>query len=65
MSQKFEVVFETAVYKTVFVDAEDAEEASNKAIENHFPPNEIPLPNGYELNSDWFVEGVMPVRYDD
>lgn len=62
---KFEVVFETQMWFSVFVDADDQEEAENIATETHFPSSEIPLPSGYELNDRWFVEGVLPVRYDD
>jgi len=62
--KKFEVVFETAVYKTVVVEAEDIEEAQDIAVDNHFP-DLIPTPYGYELDDNWFVEGVTRVRDDE
>lgn len=62
---RYEVVFETALYRSVFVDAEDQDEASTKAVEHFFPATELPLPPGYELNDGWFVEGVIRVRDDD
>ena len=65
MTEKFEVVFETALYKSVFVDADDPDEAAEKAVENFPPASELPLPQGYEINPGWFVEGVMAVKYDD
>jgi hypothetical protein len=62
---RFEVVFETALYRSVFVEAADREEAETLAVENHFPASELPLPPGYDLNPDWFVEGTVRVRDDD
>ncbi len=67
MSQKYEVVFETKLYFSVFVDAEDEQEASEKAIDTRFPPK-ISVPTGFEVaddETDWFIDGVIPVSYDD
>lgn len=61
----FEVVFETPLYRSVFVEADDADEASEKAIDRHYPA-QISLPHGYEAEQDnWFVGGVVRVRDDD
>jgi hypothetical protein len=65
MTERYEVVFETAIYKSVFVEAESEDEAAEKALENFPPDVELPLPAGYDLNPRWFVEGVMAVKYDD
>jgi hypothetical protein len=62
---RFEVIFENPLYFSVFVEAEDREEAETIAVENHFPSSEIPLPPGFELNDGWFVEGSVRVRDDD
>lgn len=67
MTQKYEVVFETKLYYSVFVDAEDEQEASEKAIDNRFPPK-ISVPTGFEIaddETDWFIDGVVEVSYDD
>lgn len=65
MSKKFQVVFETAVYYSVFIDAEDGDEAVDVALDTKFPLTEIPLPPGYELNESWFVEDVTRIRDAD
>lgn len=65
MSKQFTVVFETAIYYSVVVNAEDADEAATKALENKPPATEIPLPLGYELNDRWFVEDVSRIRDED
>jgi len=62
---KFEVVFETSVYYSVFVDADNAQDASDKALEQEFPPPSLHVPNGFEVSEDWFVEGVVRAGDDD
>lgn len=67
MTQKYEVVFETKLYYSVFVDAEDDQEAADKAIDTRFPPK-IGVPAGFEVadnETDWFIDGVLAVTYDD
>ncbi len=61
---RFEVVFETAIYYSVIVDADDADEAAESALETKFPP-QIAVPNGFEVNDAWFVGGTVRVRDDD
>lgn len=62
---KFEVVLETTLYYNVFVDADDQEEASDKAMDRHYP-SLISLPIGYEAEQDnWFVGGVVRIRDED
>lgn len=62
---KFEVVFETPLYYSIFVDADDQEDASNKAVDYHYP-SQISLPRGFEAEQDdWFIGGVVRVRDDD
>lgn len=60
MRKTYEVVMETAIYYSVFVDAEDQDEAEDKARERDVPA--VALPHGFELNDDWFVGGVVVVR---
>lgn len=59
---KFQVVFETAIYHTVFVDAHDAEEAQNKAFD--LIPDSVYMPNGFEVNESWFIDSVVVVDDD-
>jgi len=62
---KFVVVFETALYRSLVVEAEDRDEAANKAVDAFLPAPEIPLPTGYEVNDGWFVEDVVKAVDDD
>lgn len=57
----YEVVFETSVFYSVYVDAESQEEASDIAWEKHNIPD-VALPKGFELDDDWFVSGVVQMR---
>ena len=62
---KYEVVLETPLYFSIFVDADDPDEAADKAMDRYYPA-QISLPNGYEAEQeDWFVGGVVRVRDDD
>lgn len=62
---KYEVVLETPLYFSIFVDADDQDEAADKAMDRHYP-SQISLPHGYEADQDgWFVGGVVRVRDDD
>lgn len=63
MAETYQVVFETAVYRTVYVTADDADEAQAKAIDHNYPES-LYLPNGYELNDVWFVDSVSRVNDD-
>ena len=62
--KKFEVVFETPLYFSVFVDAEDQDEAQAKAVDNHFPEG-FSVPRGYEIDDNWFVSGIVRASDDD
>ncbi|UVG35233.1 hypothetical protein SEA_CECE_227 [Microbacterium phage Cece] len=59
----FEVVLETALYYSVFVDADDADEAADKVMDRDTPT--LNLPKGFEYDERWFVGGVVAVRDDD
>lgn len=62
---KFEVVLETPLYYSVFVDADNADAASALVLDSYYP-SPIHLPKGYEAaQDDWFVGGVLRVRDDD
>ena len=57
---KYEVVLETTVYYSVFVDAEDQDAAADKALDRGVP--QVHLPNGFEIDDRrWFVGGVVAV----
>lgn len=58
----YEVVLETTLYYSVFVDADDQDEASDKALDRGLPT--LPVPHGFEVNDDWFVGGVVEVKDD-
>ena len=60
MSERFEVVLETTLWYSVYVSAEDKEAAQDKALERGVP--QVHLPKGFELNDNWFVEGVVAVN---
>lgn len=61
---RYEVVFETALTYTVYVDADDADEAQDKAFERKFP-GVIGVPQGFEVNENWFIDSVTSVDEDD
>ncbi len=63
--RKFEVVLETALYYSVFIDADDQDEAADMVLSSEKYPPQISVPNGFEVNDDWFVGGVVVVRDDD
>lgn len=64
-SRTFEVVLETTLYYSVFIDADDPDEASARVLESEKFPPQINVPKGFEVNDDWFVGGVVAVRDDD
>lgn len=62
---KFAVVFESSVYKTVYISADDADHAQEKAFDYHFPEVFISTP-GVEINdSGWFVDSIQRVDEND
>ncbi len=56
---RYEVVLETALYYSVYVDAEDAEEAEDIAMERGAPS--FHLPHGFEVSDKWFVDGAVDI----
>lgn len=59
---KFQVVLETAIYHTVYVDANDPSEAQDKAFD--LLPESVYVP-GFEVNEAWFIDSVVNVGDDD
>lgn len=61
----FEVVLETTLYCSVFIEGDDQDEAAERVLDSAKFPPQISVPNGFEVDEKWFVGGVVAVRDDD
>jgi hypothetical protein len=52
---KYEVVLETTLYYSVYVDAEDSTDAEDIALEKGAPS--FSMPHGFEVDDKWYIGG--------
>lgn len=54
---RYEVVLETTLYYSVYVDADDSTDAEDRALEKGAPA--FVMPHGFEVDDKWYIGGSV------